>query len=347
MPRIQHVTTVDPPYAYTTEEVIEAFDRLWLPDLSPALQRKTRMLLGGSQIVRRRSVVPIEVILGRRGFAERNRLYAQAMIELGEKALRRALVESGTKPEDLGAIISTSCTGFMIPSVDAHLVDRLGLPKDIVRLPVTEMGCAGGAAGLIYARDFARARPGKKVALLSLEAPTLTFIHGDHSGENLVSASIFADGVACAIVGEGPGTAILDADMYHFPQSTHLMGYELIDQGFKIVLDRHVPSAIHEHFRGIVLPFLRKNGLLPSEIEHYLVHPGGKKILQMAEEFAAEHGREIDDSRAVLETRGNMSSATVLHILERTLKHARPGELGCMLAFGPGFTAQSLLLRFA
>ncbi len=278
MSHIHHVTTVEPPYAYTTEEVIEAFDRLWLHELSAPLQRKCKRLLSGSQIVRRRSVVPIEVILGQKGLGERNRLYAEAMIELGEKALRRALDESGTRPDEIGAIVSTSCTGFMIPSVDAHLVDRVGLPRDVLRLPVTEMGCAGGAAGLHYASDLARARPGKKVVLLSLEAPTLTFIHGDHSGENLVSASIFADGVACAIVGdEGPGAAILDADMYHFPRSTHLMGYDLMDAGFKIVLDRHVPGAIFEHFGGIVEPFLRRNGLLPSEVEHYMVHPGGKK----------------------------------------------------------------------
>lgn len=345
MSHILHVTTVDPPHAYTTEEVMEAFDRLWLPGLAPALQRKMRMLLSGSQIERRRSVVPIEVVLARHGLEERNRLYAQAMIALGEKALRRALDESGTRPDEIGAIVTTSCTGFMIPSVDAYLVDRVGLPKDVVRLPVTEMGCAGGAAGLVYARELARG--GKKVALLSLEAPTLTFLHGDHSGENLVSASIFADGAACVLIGDGPGTAILDASMYHFPASTHLMGYDLVDAGFKIVLDRHVPSAIYEHFGAIVEPFLRTNGLLPSEVDHYLVHPGGKKILAMVEDFAREHRSSCADSRVVLETRGNMSSATVLHILERTLVHARPGDLGYMLAFGPGFTAQSLLLRFA
>jgi predicted naringenin-chalcone synthase len=209
------------------------------------------------------------------------------------------------------------------------------------------MGCAGGTAGLIYARELARARPAKKVALLSLEAPSLTFIRDDHSMENLVSAAIFADGVACVLVGaEGPGIEIADADMYHFPRSTRLMGYELRDDGFKIILDREVPSAIREHFPRIVLPFLARNGLAPGDVGHYLFHPGGKHILRMVEDFARTHGRDVDDSRFVLEHRGNMSSATVLHVLERTSARAKPGDVGYMLAFGPGFTAQSLLLRF-
>lgn len=349
MPTILHVTTVDPPYGYTSAEIAEGLRRLWLPELEPALRRRAEKLLYRAEIAARRGVVPLDVVLAGHGLRERNALYSRAMIDLGTEALRRALEESGTAPSEIGAVITTSCTGIMIPSVDAYLVDRLALRTDVLRLPVTEMGCAGGTAGLIYARDIARARPGTKVALLALEAPSLTFLRDDHSVENLVSAAIFADGVACVLVGgEGDvgGAEIADADMYHFPQSTYLMGYELRDDGFKIVLDRDVPSAIRAHFPRVVHPFLARNGLTPEGVDHYLFHPGGKRILHMMEDFAMSHGRDVADSRYVLETRGNMSSATVLHVLERTSRRARSGEVGYMLAFGPGFTAQSLLLRF-
>jgi alkylresorcinol/alkylpyrone synthase len=346
MSKIIHVASVEPAYSYTTEELCAAFEREWFPALDSATRRKATRLLSSSGIARRCAVVPIEVVLGAQGLRERNQLYANAMAQLGQRVLRRALDESGTRPEEIGAIITTSCTGVMIPSVDAILVDRLQLPRDVLRLPVSQMGCAGGTAGLIYARELAHNRPGRKVALLSLEAPSLTFMRSDHGTENLVSASIFADGATCVLVGDdGPGTSILDADMYHFPESTKLMGYELRDEGFKIVLDRHVPSAIHEHLPFIVEPFLARSGLTTADIAHYVVHPGGKKILASIEEFARSHGRTVEDSRAVFEQRGNMSSATVVHVLQRTLMHARRGEHAYMLAFGPGFTAQSLLLE--
>ncbi len=348
MAKINHVTTVEPPHSYTTAEVRAEFERRWFPELPIPVRRKMQKLFEAGQIERRCSVVPLDLVLGGAGLRERNEMYRKAMIELGRRALAQAIEASGTKPEEIGAVISTSCTGFMIPSVDAYLVDLLGLPSDVLRLPVTEMGCAGGTSGLIYARSLLGALPpGKKIALLSLEAPSLTFLRGDHSAENLVSASIFADGVACVIVGaDGPGPDIVDTAMYHFPESTHLMGYQLRDDGFKIVLDREIPSAIGARFRSIVEPFLARNGVGPADVDHYVLHPGGKKILHMIEDYAASHGRDAADSRHVLETRGNMSSATVLHILERTLARAKADELGYMLAFGPGFTAQSLLLRF-
>ncbi|MBC7172989.1 MAG: type III polyketide synthase, partial [Polyangiaceae bacterium] len=194
MAKINHVTTVEPPYSYTTAELRAEFERRWFPDLPTPVRRKMQKLFEAGQIERRCSVVPLDLVLSGAGLGERNEMYRRAMIELGRQALAKALEESGTSPDEIGAVISTSCTGFMIPSVDAYLVDLLGLPGDVLRLPVTEMGCAGGTSGLIYARSLAGSLPGKKIALLSLEAPSLTFLRNDHTAENLVSASIFADG---------------------------------------------------------------------------------------------------------------------------------------------------------
>ncbi len=237
----------------------------------------------------------------------------------------------------------------MIPSVDAYLVDKLGLRQNVRRLPVTEMGCAGGTASLIYAHDFARANPDLTVAIVSVEIPSITFQPQDLSMENLVSTAIFADGAAAVILGPSDQVrpVITATDMYHFPNSTHLMGYQLHNSGLKIVLDRAVPDAIHEQFDKIFFGFLSRNNLQPEDIHNYMFHPGGKKIIARVEDFIGRYGKDISTSRAVLRECGNLSSATILHILERVMSqpHAA-GELGYMLAFGPGFTAQSLLVKW-
>jgi predicted naringenin-chalcone synthase len=211
------------------------------------------------------------------------------------------------------------------------------------------MGCAGGTSALIYASDFIRANPDLHVAVVSVEIPSITFQQNDHSMENLVSTAIFADGAAAVILGptHEMGPAIVDTDMYHFPDSTHLMGYQLHNTGLKIVLDREVPEAIQEHFPKIFFPFLERNGLEPEDIHNYMFHPGGKKIIARVEDFIGRYGKDISDSRAVLRECGNLSSATILHILERVMKKSHTAsELGYMLAFGPGFSAQSLLVKW-
>lgn len=348
--KILHTSTVKPKYHYETAEIIESADKHWLRYLDPSLRRAALKVFEGAEIKSRSSVAPLDVVFGNATFEEKNNLYKAAMIDLGEKVLRQAIERTGIDPKSIDYIITTSCTGFMIPSVDAYLVERVGLRQDIRRLPVTEMGCAGGTSALIYASDFAKAHPDKIVAILALETPSLTFQKNDVSMENFVSTAIFADGAACVIM--GPSTkmlpSIVDSAMYHFPESTHLMGYNLQNTGLKIVLDRDVPDEIGKHFKNIVLPFLERNHLKPEDIGSYLFHPGGKKIIHMVEDYIGRFNKDISESKDVLKNRGNMSSATILHILESVM--SRPhhaNEKGYMLAFGPGFMAQSLLLNWS
>jgi alkylresorcinol/alkylpyrone synthase len=350
MSKILGVSTVLPGYEYTTEEILNTMDKEWLSHIDPDIRRVAIKIMKSAEIEKRHSAFPLSTVFKSQSFKEKNDLYIKAAIDLAEQALAKALRDTNTSPDELDFIITTSCTGFMIPSVDAYLVDKLKLRKNIKRLPVTEMGCAAGISAMIYAHDFLKANPGSKGAVVSVELPSITFQKDDFSMENLVSTAIFADGAAAVILAnESSKTApmIVDTDMYHFANTTHLMGYELWNSGLKIVLDRDVPDAIQGHFEDLFLPFLAKNNLKVEDVQNYMFHPGGKKIIARVEDYIGRFGKDISDSKAVLHERGNLSSATILHILERVLnKPHDKGELGYMLAFGPGFSAQSILLKW-
>ncbi|MES2768822.1 MAG: 3-oxoacyl-[acyl-carrier-protein] synthase III C-terminal domain-containing protein [Bdellovibrionota bacterium] len=350
MSKILCVSTVQPGFEYTTAEIVKAADELWLSHINPDMRRIALKIFAGADIQKRQSAFPLETVFASISFEEKNNLYIKAAIDMAERALKKALADSGTRPEELDFIVTTSCTGFMIPSVDAYLIDKLGLNRNIKRLPVTEMGCAAGVSALMYANDYLKAHPNSKAAVVSVELPSITFQKDDFSMENLVSTAIFADGAAAVILGRDDSRVapvIVDTDMYHFANTTHLMGYELRNSGLKIVLDRDVPDTIQEHFPKLFLPFLERNNLKVEDIHNYMFHPGGKKIINRVEEYITQFGKDISDSKAVLKERGNLSSATILHILERILmKPHNAGELGYMLAFGPGFSGQSILLKW-
>lgn len=349
MTKIMQVSTLTPKYTYSTDEIIAVAEKMWLSNIDEKTARIARKLFKASEIEQRSSIVPLEVVFSDISFEEKNNIYIESMIEMGTAVLQKALKESNLDPTEIDTIITTSCTGFMIPSVDAYMINRLGMKQHINRLPVTEMGCAGGTSGLIYAHNFIKSNPGSKVALISVETPSITFQKNDLTPENLVSTAIFADGASCVILGDIDEVrpTIVDTDMYHFPNGEYLMGYKLQNSGLKIILDRDVPNTIKEHFPNILLPFLEKNGLSPQDLQNYMFHPGGKKIIHMVEDYICRFNKDISDSLDVLKKHGNMSSSTILYILERFMKkEISEGEKGYMLAFGPGFMAQSLLLEW-
>ncbi len=291
-----------------------------------------------------------EEVFSLHSFEERNAIYAREMIILGEKVLKKALNKANWQPETIDFIITVSCTGIMIPSLDAYLINKLGLKQDIVRLPVTEMGCVGGVSGIIYAKNFLKANPNKRAAIITVESPTATFQLDDYSMANIVSAAIFGDGAACVLLSSYEneiGPTILDESMYHFYDNEHLMGFELTNKGLKMILDIDVPDIIEQHFPDILHPFLKRNELTIQDIEHLIFHPGGKKIITLVEGLFSELGKNINDTKEVLRLYGNMSSATVLYVLDRIMDNQpQTGEKGVMLSFGPGFTAQRVLLEW-
>ncbi len=338
-----------PKYSKTTAEIIPFVD-IWMAGEEDRFVRKVKKIFENAGVDKRYSVMAPEEVFTQTTFEQKNRIYAREAITLGKACLEQAVAKSGWDATDIDFLITVSCTGIMIPSLDAYLINELKLKQNIVRLPVTEMGCAAGVSGIIYANNFLKANPGKRAAVVAVEAPTCTFQLDDRSMANVVSAAIFGDGAACVLLSShesDKGPEIVDTEMYHFYDAEQMMGFDLTNSGLKMVLDIEVPETIAAHFHKIIDPFLEKNNTSSTEIDHLIFHPGGRKIMETVDQLFGKLGKNIDATRAVMRDFGNMSSATVLYVLERFMdKPQEPGSTGLMLSFGPGFSAQKVLLRW-
>ena len=347
--KIKTVAKQLPLYSRKTADIIP-FIETWLAGQDERFIRKVIKIFGNAGVDERYSVMSPEEVFTCTSFEEKNDIYVRECIKLAEQALQKALDKAGWKANELDYLITVSCTGIMIPSVDAYLVNSLKMKPDIVRLPVTEMGCAAGVSGIIYAKNFLKANPGKKAAVIAVESPTATFQLDDFSMANIVSAAIFGDGAAAILLSscdEDGGPEVIAEEMYHFYDAEYMMGFKLTNTGLRMILDETVPETISAHFPKIVHPFLERNNSNIEEVNHLIFHPGGRKIVQTVEDLFGSLGKNIDDTREVLKQYGNMSSVTVLYVLERFLeKNIAKGDKGLMLSFGPGFSAQSILIQW-
>ncbi|WP_438989415.1 type III polyketide synthase [Polaribacter sp.] len=347
--KITSVAKQLPKYYKETKDIIP-FVKLWMQNQETRFQRKVIKLFEGAGVDKRYSIMDPEEVFTATSFEEKNDIYTREVVQLAEQSLKKSLEKASLKPTDIDYIITVSCTGIMIPSVDAYLINSLGMKQDIVRLPVTEMGCAAGVSGIIYAKNFLKANPNKRAAVIAVEAPTATFQLEDFSMTNIVSAAIFGDGASAVILSsyqEDEGPTIIDEAMYHFYDATNMMGFKLVNTGLQMILDKEVPQKIADHFPAIIHPFLENNNLTINDVDHLIFHPGGKKIVQTVEELFGVLGKNIEDTKEVLRLYGNMSSATVLYVLERFMdRNPQKGERGIMLSFGPGFSAQRILLEW-
>lgn len=349
--RLLSVAHALPPHTRSTSELLPFID-LWLHGQPERFREKVTRLFKYSGVERRYSIFAAEEVFTPMTFAARNRIYMERLLPLAEQAIRRAAGQAGVDLHEFDALVSTSCTGICIPGLDAVLINRLGLRQDILRLPVFQMGCAGGVAGLIYAQNLLRSGSCKRVLLLALESPVATLQVADFSMANMVSAAIFGDGVAAAVLScdntlSKPVPELADSGMYHFPDATHLMGFDLIESGLQMVLAPDVPGTILQHLENIIVPFLARNELEPRQVTQYLFHPGGRKILHSVDEWLTPFDKAVPLSHRILRDYGNMSSATILYIVEQALQGEHyAGETALVLSFGPGFTAQRALLRW-
>ena len=347
--KIKAVAKQLPPYTRNTQEIMP-YVEMWLSGQEDRFRRKALKIFRNAGVDRRYSIIDGDDMFARMSFEERNDIYAEKTIELAEQSLGKALEKANWNAHDIDFLITVSCTGIMIPSVDAFLINNLKMRQDVVRLPVTEMGCAAGVSGIIYAKNFLKANPGKRAAVIAVESPMATFQVDDFSMVNIVSAAIFGDGAACVLLSshendEGP--EILGEEMYHFFDAEEMMGFKLKNTGLHMVLDQSVPEKISAHFPKIVHPFLEKHNTKIEEVDHLIFHPGGKKIVQTVEDLFGSLGKNINDTKEVLRLYGNMSSATILYVLERFMDMKIPtGDKGLMLSFGPGFSAQRVLLQW-
>jgi len=307
-------------------------------------------VIDNAQVHTRHSIFPVEYIVEPRPLADKSRDYQEHAIRLGRQAAETCLAKAGMAATDIDMIITVSCTGFMIPSLDAHLINLMGFRPDVRRMPLTELGCAAGAMALTRASEFVRAFPDKTVLIVAVELATLTFQRGDLSQANLISCVLFGDGAAAAVVTGRPadGPKILDTETYTFPHSLDAMGFDLRETGFHIVLSKDVPQMIREKIRSVVDGFLGRSGLTREEIAAFILHPGGQKLLSYVEEQLGLCRCDTQFSWDVLNHYGNLSSATILFILHEwlTKKTMTRGDFGLAAAFGPGFSAEVLLLQW-
>jgi alkylresorcinol/alkylpyrone synthase len=338
-----------PKYSRETQDILPLVES-WLDGKDERFRRKILKIFEAAAVDKRYSIMAPEEVFTATSFQDKNDIYIREVKKLGTTVLNNALTDADWDPKSLDYIITVSCTGIMIPSLDAYLINELDLRQNITRLPVTEMGCAAGISGMIYAYNFLKANPGKRAAVIAVESPTATFQLEDFSMANMVSAAIFGDGAACVLLSseeEIEGPKIIGEEMYHFFDATHMMGFKVVNSGLQMILDESVPATISEHFPEIIHPFLEKHGTRIEDVDHLIFHPGGKKIVQTVSDLFGTLGKNIDDTREVLRLFGNMSSVTVLYVLERFLnKEMAKGEQGLMLSFGPGFSAQRILLQW-
>jgi alkylresorcinol/alkylpyrone synthase len=303
----------------------------------------------------RASVVPIEEVFRPGDFETQNRKYREIACRVGVDVARRAIDAAGLSPRDIDLVVSVSCTGFMIPAVDAFVADALDLGPRLSRLPITEAGCAGGVVALARATDYLAARPARAALVVALEFSSLTFQRWDRSATNVVSTAIFGDGGAAAVV-VGPehpraGHALVriaDAESVFFPRTTHLMGFELRNQGFQILLDKGLARFVRREVVPAIDGFLAPRGLSRSDIQRWILHPGGRRIIEVMAERLGLARADLAPTEDVLSQHGNMSSVTVLFVLDEILRRHRPppGARGLLGAFGPGFAAELALLEF-
>ena len=338
-----------PPYLLTREDVKTYMRRVF--DVGERRLDAMMTVIDNAQVHQRHSIFPVDYIVTPRSLEQLSLEYKEHAIRLGCEAAERCLANAGMDPSDIDMIITVSCTGFMIPSLDAHLIELMGFRSNVRRLPLTELGCAAGAMALARATEFVRASPGTSVLIVAVELPTLTFQRGDLSQANLISSVLFGDGAAAAVIADRPmaGPQIVDSDTYTFPTSLDAMGFDLRDSGFHIVLSKDVPQMIREKIRMLVDAFLQRSGLTRDNMSAFLLHPGGQKLLSYVEQELELDRADTQLSWDVLGEYGNLSSATILFILHAflTTRTMARGAYGLAAAFGPGFSAELLLLHWA
>jgi alkylresorcinol/alkylpyrone synthase len=296
-------------------------------------------------IARRYSCVPIEWYLEPHGWKDRTALYVSNAVDLLEKVADALLVEAGLTRDDIDAIVVSSTTGIATPSLDALVVERMQLRRDIKRLPIFGLGCAGGVIGLSRAADMARANPGHRVMFLVVELCALTFRKDDLSKSNVVAAALFGDGAAGAILStDGKGPRFSASGEHTWAHSLDIMGWEVEDDGLKALFSQSIPSLVSGEFRKVLHTFLQKSDLRLEDIGAFCCHPGGAKVLDALEEAFGISPGALVDSRAVLRDYGNMSAVTAIVVLERMNLRANPKRT-LMSALGPGFSTAFLMLQ--
>jgi alkylresorcinol/alkylpyrone synthase len=349
MPRIAAVRHALPEYRYAQEEIAREVVELFAEEIDDP--QRLQQVFVNARIKQRHLVMPLDWYRTPRPAAERNRLYLERGLELLTRAGAACLDAMSWPRRQVDQVICASTTGLATPSLDARLINWLGLRRETERLPIWGLGCAAGVAGLSQAFDYCRAYPERVVLLSALECCSLTLMQNDLSQKNLVGTALFADGAAAAlVVGDQvdlPGPRLLAHGSYLFPDSYEIMGWNFVDDGMELVLSPKLPELISKELPQLVKNFLRQHGCSLADIAHHLAHPGGARVVDSYLQGLGLPESALSLSSEVLNQVGNLSSVTILLVLEQWLAQeaaARKGK-GLLSAFGPGFSAELLLVE--
>lgn len=346
-----------PKHYYPQAVLLHALETYWGAELeNPELFRRLHRNTG---VDGRYLALPVHAYPKLAGWGEVNDLWIEVALDLGKQAICRALTHAGLAARNLGAFFFTSVTGVASPSIDALLINRIGLSPNIRRVPMFGLGCVAGAAGIARAADYVKAYPSQLAVLLSVELCSLTIQKEDLSPANLISSGLFGDGAAAVIVAgdkfggfapesEQLGPRILATRSVFYPHTEEMMGWRFSEKGFRIVLSREVPDLLRKQIGQDVDQFLVEHGHTRDDIGSWLLHTGGPKVLEAIHDALDLKDGQLDASWDCLRKMGNLSSASVLVVLEEVMKQQRPapGTLGLMAAMGPGFCSELLLLQW-
>lgn len=357
MSRVVSVRGALPAHRYTQAEITETFADVCLPE--GARRQLLQRLHTSARVVHRNLALPLERYRTLDGFGAANDAFIDVATGLGAEVVLGALADAGLRPSDVDVVVSTTVTGIAVPSLEARIAGLIGLRPDVRRIPLFGLGCLGGAAGVARLHDHLRGWPEHVGVLLSVELCSLTLQRGDPSTANMVAAGLFGDGAAAVVMtgddverpdelstGRGPGVVATTSVLY--PDTQRAMGFDVGESGLKIVLGAEVPALVEDHLRADVESFLKGNGLELSDITTWVCHPGGPKVLEALGSALDLRPEALELTWASLAEIGNLSSASVLHVLRDTIE-TRPPALGCygvLMAMGPGFAAELVLLRW-
>jgi alkylresorcinol/alkylpyrone synthase len=358
---IAGIATAVPHHIFGREEV-----RAYLNKVFPLSEARTAMMLEvieNAKIEQRYCVFPVDYLIEPRPLSQITREYQEHAVALARRAAEECLERAGLVPAEIDLIITVSCTGVLLPSTGAHLANQMGFRPDVRRLPITELGCAGGAAALGRAWDYLRGVQDGSVLVIAVELPSLTFQRRDLSPANLISAILFGDGAAAVAITRrsspeesstevAPGSVlrprIVDVRSHLFPNSLDALGFDLKETGFHIVLSKDMPQLVRGEIAGLVDELIAGHGLRRDDLSAYILHPGGQKLLVYIEEELGLRRTQTQPSWDVLKKYGNQSSASVLFVLNEWINKAQmsPGDYGFLAAFGPGFSTDMALLQW-
>jgi alkylresorcinol/alkylpyrone synthase len=361
MPKIASVGVCVPPNHMTQGATMEFAQELFQDSFKDLPRLLT--VFENAQIQSRNLAKDITWFKNDHTFEEKNNAYIEHAVEYGITAIQNCLknkeyLRKDVDYKEVDAIFFISTTGFSTPSIDAKMMNHLPFSPHTKRIPIWGLGCAGGAAGLSRAYEYCLAYPSSKALVVSVELCSLTFQRNDRSKSNLVGTSLFSDGAASVlVVGDGDNSesikkrnsipVILDTQSTLMPNSENVMGWDIKNEGLYVVFSKSIPTIIEQWLRPNVEVFLKNHDLSLQDITHFIAHPGGKKVIEAYENALGFTVAQTQVSQKILREHGNMSSATVLYVLDEFMKQEIPnGDYGLVAALGPGFSSELLLVRW-